>query len=63
MDQRPLPPITKIQYRLKDKVEKLGWESHQIQVIDEDQGRSGSSSDTRTGFQKILNIVTSIKLE
>jgi DNA invertase Pin-like site-specific DNA recombinase len=36
----------------------LGWPKDRVLVIDEDQGRSGRSSEQRPGFQKLLAEVT-----
>lgn len=38
------------QYQLVDRALHLGWPRHQVKVIDEDLGRSGSGSTERTGF-------------
>jgi predicted RNA-binding protein with TRAM domain len=38
------------QYQLVDRALHLGWPRHQVKVIDEDLGRSGSGSTQRTGF-------------
>lgn len=32
----------------------LGWQAEQIEVIDEDQGRSGASAEARAGFQRLV---------
>jgi DNA invertase Pin-like site-specific DNA recombinase len=42
------------QYALVDRAVALGWPRERVRVIDEDQGQSGKSADTRNGFQKIL---------
>ena len=42
------------QYSFKDQAKKLGWK--EIEVIDEDQGHSGSGI-TRCGFDRLLNEV------
>src|SRR5438876_10736687 len=39
------------QYALVDRALALGWSSATVQVIDEDQGHSGSSAEGRNGFQ------------
>ncbi len=41
----------RLQYRLAAKAEELGW--NQVEVIDEDQGRSGASTVDRVGFQRL----------
>lgn len=42
------------QYALVDRAVALGWPRAAIEVIDEDQGVSGSSIEGRTGFQRLL---------
>jgi len=42
------------QYALTDRAVALGWPSVAVEIIDEDQGRSGSSAEGRTGFQRLL---------
>lgn len=49
---------TRRQYELVQRAHQLGWMDAQIEVIDEDLGRSASdASQTRTGFQKLLGKV------
>jgi DNA invertase Pin-like site-specific DNA recombinase len=45
---------TELQYRLVDRAVLLGWPHERVQVIDEDLGRSGASSDARQGFQRLI---------
>lgn len=45
---------TELQYRLVDRALHLGWPRERVQVIDEDLGCSGASSDGRQGFQKLI---------
>src|SRR5258708_12903516 len=45
---------TERQYRLQERALELGWPPTAIEVIDEDQGRSGSSASARTGFQPLI---------
>src|SRR5689334_439849 len=45
---------TELQYRLVDRAVLLGWPRERVQVIDEDLGRSGASSDARQGFQRLI---------
>ena len=45
------------QYGLVDQVASLGWSRGQIEIIDEDQGRSGSQSQERPGFQRLVSEV------
>ena len=49
---------TERQYALVDRAVELGWPSSAIEVIDEDQGRSGSSAEGRSGFQRLLTEVS-----
>jgi DNA invertase Pin-like site-specific DNA recombinase len=49
---------TRRQYELYQRARQLGWLDVQIEVIDEDLGRSASdASKMRTGFQKLLGKV------
>ncbi len=47
------------QYALADRAVTLGWPAAAVEVIDEDQGRSGSSAEGRQGFQRLLSEVSS----
>ena len=49
---------TERQYRLRDRAIELGWPPSQVEVIDEDQGRSGSTATHRTGFQRLATEVS-----
>jgi DNA invertase Pin-like site-specific DNA recombinase len=42
------------QYALTDRAEELGWPADRVEVIDDDQGVSGSSIVGREGFQNML---------
>ena len=42
------------QYALADRAAALGWSTAAVEVIDEDQGHSGSSAAGRSGFQRLL---------
>jgi DNA invertase Pin-like site-specific DNA recombinase len=44
---------TERQYNLRDRAIELGWPASRVEVIDEDQGRSGSTATFRTGFQRL----------
>jgi len=44
---------TERQYHLTARAMALGWLASAIEVIDEDQGRSGSTATHRTGFQLV----------
>jgi DNA invertase Pin-like site-specific DNA recombinase len=48
---------TRLQYGLVERAWSLGWERNQIEVIDEDLGKSGSSVEGREGFQRLLSEV------
>jgi hypothetical protein len=41
---------TQRQYNLRERAIGLGWRAEQVEVIDEDQGQSGSSAAGRGGF-------------
>lgn len=47
------------QYALADRAIALGWSAAAVEVIDEDQARSGSSAEGRSGFQRLLAEVSS----
>src|SRR5438876_11357958 len=49
---------TERQYRLQERALNLGWPPTAIEVIDEDQGRSGSSATARTGFRRLVSEVS-----
>src|SRR5262245_10542486 len=42
------------QYALADRARALGWSPGQVDVIDDDQGRSGQTAEGRLGFQRLL---------
>jgi DNA invertase Pin-like site-specific DNA recombinase len=44
---------TERQYHLRERAIDLGWPPSRVEVIDEDQGRSGSTAAHRTGFQRL----------
>jgi len=43
------------QYGLASRAEALGWT--QVEVVDEDLGRSGSGRDRRPGFERLVSAV------
>ena len=47
------------QYALADRAVVLGWPQAAVEVIDEDQARSGSSVEGRSGFQRLMAEVSS----
>ena len=42
----------KLQYAMQDRLQQLGW--NEIEVIDEDLGRSAAGTQTRTGFERMV---------
>src|SRR5262249_4743141 len=42
------------QYDLAQRAYELGWPRERIEIIDEDQGQSGTSSAHRSGFQRLV---------
>jgi DNA invertase Pin-like site-specific DNA recombinase len=48
---------TRRQYALAERAVALGWPREAIDVIDEDQGRSGASSDGRSGFTRLVEAI------
>jgi len=48
---------TKRQYALRDRAVALGWPMERIHIIDSDQGVSGSGSQSRDGFQRLVGEV------
>jgi DNA invertase Pin-like site-specific DNA recombinase len=49
---------TALQYGLQRRAIQWGWPAERVLVIDEDQGRSGTSMEGREGFQRLLAEVT-----
>lgn len=45
---------TSRQYSLEERATQLGWPPAHVQVVDEDQGKSGQSAADRPGFQYLL---------
>lgn len=46
------------QYALVERAAALGWSRDAIEVIDEDQGKSGATSEGRTGFARLAEAVS-----
>lgn len=46
------------QYSLVDLAVQLGWPADQVDVIDEDQGHSGATTEVRDGFKRLLSEVS-----
>jgi DNA invertase Pin-like site-specific DNA recombinase len=51
---RANPESTRRQYGLAERARQMGWAAAQIEVVDEDLGLSGASSQARTGFQRLV---------
>jgi DNA invertase Pin-like site-specific DNA recombinase len=49
---------TRRQYQLVERAQALGWPHPLIQVIDDDLGLSGTSSDQRLGFQRLVAAIS-----
>ncbi len=45
---------TRRQYGLSQRATALGWPAERIQVIDEDQGKSGAYTGNRSGFRDLM---------
>src|SRR5438270_5593927 len=45
---------TDLQYGLVERAVRLGWPRDRVVVIDDDLGKSGSSSNERHGFQRLI---------
>src|ERR1700685_941485 len=45
---------TRLQYALADRAAQYGWGREQIVVIDDDLGRSGTTTEGRLGFQRLV---------
>jgi DNA invertase Pin-like site-specific DNA recombinase len=45
---------TELQYRLVERAIELGWPRERVILIDEDLGKSGTSSGQRLGFQQLI---------
>lgn len=49
---------TERQYALADRARTLGWSDGDVAIIDEDLGRSGATSESRTGFARLVHAVS-----
>jgi DNA invertase Pin-like site-specific DNA recombinase len=49
---------TRLQYGLAERAQALGWARERILIIDDDLGRSGTTTDGRTGFQRLVSEVS-----
>ena len=45
---------TERQYHLRERALQLGWPASHVEVIDEDQGRTGTFATHRSGFQRLV---------
>jgi DNA invertase Pin-like site-specific DNA recombinase len=45
---------TRLQYALVERARQFGWEAGAIVVVDDDLGRSGTSTEGRPGFQRLV---------
>ncbi len=43
------------QYALADKAVELGWPAESVEIVDEDQGKSGASTEGRDGFARLAH--------
>ena len=46
------------QYAFSDQAVNLGWRRDRVLIIDEDLGKSGRTTEGRTGFQRLIAEVT-----
>jgi DNA invertase Pin-like site-specific DNA recombinase len=46
------PESRKLQYAMKARLQELGW--HEIELVDEDLGRSAAGTVTRLGFERMV---------
>jgi DNA invertase Pin-like site-specific DNA recombinase len=45
------------QYALADRAQSMGWSASAVEVIDEDQGKSGATAEGRHGFARLASAV------
>lgn len=45
------------QHDFRERAVSLGWRSEQVEVIDDDTGKSGSTAEGRDGFQRLVSQV------
>lgn len=45
------------QYALVERAAALGWDRSKIEIVDEDQGKSGATTEGRTGFARLAHAV------
>jgi DNA invertase Pin-like site-specific DNA recombinase len=49
---------TQLQYNLVTRAQAFGWPAERVLVIDDDLGKSGTSTAGRTGFQRLVSEVS-----
>jgi len=49
---------TRLQYGLAQRAQALGWVPERVLVIDDDLGKSGTSTAARLGFQRLVSEVS-----
>jgi DNA invertase Pin-like site-specific DNA recombinase len=49
---------TRLQYGLVERARALGWPRGRIEVIDDDLGKSGTTTEGRIGFQRLVTEVS-----
>src|SRR5712691_5863557 len=49
---------TRLQCGLVNQAQALGWTVERILVIDDDLGKSGTSAEGRSGFQRVVSEVS-----
>jgi DNA invertase Pin-like site-specific DNA recombinase len=49
---------TRLQYGLVTRARELGWAADQIVVIDDDLGKSGTTTEGRLGFQRLVSEIS-----
>jgi DNA invertase Pin-like site-specific DNA recombinase len=49
---------TRVQYGLATRARALGWPEERVLVIDDDLGKSGTSTEGRAGFQRLVSEVS-----
>src|SRR5580658_2821488 len=48
------PESARVQYSLTEHAVALGWSRERVLVIDDDQGRTGTNTEGRPGFQRLV---------
>ncbi len=49
---------TQLQYELRERVLSWGWSASQLHVIDEDLGKSATTTENRPGFAKLVSMIS-----